>query len=1443
MQPEEDGKPRLRIFLSYGRDEYQKFALRLKADLEKLGHEVWFDQERLLPGKVWEEYIEKGLNWASTDRTIGRMILLVTPHSVRRPDGYCLNELSYALERKLEPIPVVVIPAQVPLSLHNRQTLDMTGCYPPEQNEGPYQRQFELLLRALNNGEAVLDKRQADLSQWLKPIQFANDIFEKSSDFQGRHWLFAKVKSWLEDENAPRLFWLLGTPGIGKSAIAAKLCQMFPEISAMHFCDYRSVEKKDPSKLVCSLAFQLSTQIPEYADSLRQMDVKEIIQEYRDKPFDLFDKLIVESFDRNFPKPDRPIVVLIDALDEASCNGRNSIADFLGARMDRLPTWFRFFITSRPEKEVMHPFSGRPQEALRADSEQNMDDLRAYLFQKLPNKLLATNAVVGEIVNTLLKASQGHFFYLKQVLEGVKTGKFDLSRVKEFPIGLDGLYGDQFSRHYPTPLLYQQRARDAMRLLMAARGPLPVSLMLELLHQPDGQHWDRERMADFVSEVGSYLRMDGTISGDLAQTTLSIYHKSFADWLGRDNGSKYYTDAEKGHQAFALHAQREINIDLGNISPYLLHNAVAHAIAGGKLSGELFMNFPFLMARFRMGGLEGLLEDAQVLGRSANDPLAIWCEFFRERAHLLRKALPEWGADRILFQFAIEHADDSPLTVQAEKYLDDGYVTWHWLRDTWREPHAVRTGCVGVMVHEGDVTDAQLLPNGHILSSSSDRKLRLWDGATGLCLHVLQGHTGKVQGAQLLTDGGILSWSSDKTLRIWDVATGICINVLEGHTGKVKGAQPLPDGRILSWSSDKMLRIWDGATGICLHVLEGHKSDVLDALLLPGGRILSWSWNTTLRIWDGATGICLHVLEGHTGLVLGAQFLPGGLILSWSTDTTLRIWDGATGIYLHVLEGHTDIVTGIKLLLDGHILSWSWDSTLRIWDSATGICLHVLEGHTDIVTGIKLLPDGRIMSWSRDTTIRIWDGATGMCIHVLEGHIRSVQGAQLLPDGRIMSWSSDKTLRIWDGATGMCIHVLEGHIRSVQDAQLLPVGHILSWSKDNALRIWDVTSRTSKSSVKGHSNTVKGARILPDGHIQLMPDGRILSWSWDNALRIWDGATGMCLHALDGHEGFVSGAQFLPDGRILSWSWDNTLRIWDGATGICLHVLEGHSGDVLGTKLLPDGRILSWCRDTTLRIWDGATGMCLHVLEGHSGDVRGTKLLPDGRILSWSRDKTVRIWDEATGKCLHALEGHIDLVLDPQFLPDGHILLLYWNILTIWDCATGACLHALEGHTDLVLGTQLLPDGHILSWSVDQTLRIWDSATETCLHVLKGHTNNVRNARFLTGKGLLSWSNNEIIFWDIEQGLSLQTFLSWKYFASAYPDLYRMAFQEMYPYAVEEHAITQCLYRSYWLSQNQMFECARLAMPDGRFCFGTSVGRQGVIKILTPWHGDTPQIS
>jgi hypothetical protein len=146
-------KPIKRIFISYGHDEQAAFAVRLKKDLMAQGYDAWFDLDRIKGGGDWERYIEEGLEWVSAGQGDGRFILLMTPHSVRKPDGYCLNELARALQRRLQIIPVMVLDSDIPAPIQHLRWIDMRDCIPASEKEENYREKFQLLVDAIENKE------------------------------------------------------------------------------------------------------------------------------------------------------------------------------------------------------------------------------------------------------------------------------------------------------------------------------------------------------------------------------------------------------------------------------------------------------------------------------------------------------------------------------------------------------------------------------------------------------------------------------------------------------------------------------------------------------------------------------------------------------------------------------------------------------------------------------------------------------------------------------------------------------------------------------------------------------------------------------------------------------------------------------------------------------------------------------------------------------------------------------------------------------------------------------------------------------------------------------------------------------------------------------------------------------------------------------------------
>ncbi|MFO0655154.1 MAG: hypothetical protein U0787_08755 [Polyangia bacterium] len=87
------------------------------------------------------------------------------------------------------------------------------------------------------------------------------------------------------------------------------------------------------------------------------------------------------------------------------------------------------------------------------------------------------------------------------------------------------------------------------------------------------------------------------------------------------------------------------------------------------------------------------------------------------------------------------------------------------------------------------VTDCRFLPDGeHVLSSSEDKTLRLWDLATGKTQgEPLRGHVDRITGIAVSRDGlRAVSASEDQTLRLWDLTTLQSIGPgLRGHVRSI----------------------------------------------------------------------------------------------------------------------------------------------------------------------------------------------------------------------------------------------------------------------------------------------------------------------------------------------------------------------------------------------------------------------------------------------------------------------------------------------------------------------------------------------------------------------------------------------------------------------------------------------------------------------------------
>ena len=812
------------------------------------------------------------------------------------------------------------------------------------------------------------------LNRW----NFDDYIAMRTRGFTGRGWVFAAVARWLR-AGEPRAFLLTGEPGIGKSAIAARLVQISrgeapaPKgcgqvrpgfLSACHFCFSRYGGWITAEGFARSLGTQLAARFPEYARAVApelRIDVRQSVETnlgsmvgvaienyYAESPRALFDALVRQPLIALYAKPqnEERIVLLVDGLDEALSPGdRLSIVQLL-AECGDLPLQVRLLLTARPVADVLEPLQPLAPFVLDAARGEHIDDVRAYVRGRISAFATPGAADIGASV---AERSRGNFLVASLLLDEVeKSG----GAADGLPGELEHLYGWYLRRLTGGEMdRWRHGYRPVLGLLTAAREPVSAQQLI------DWGAGTTEAVHDALSDLRALV--DPTMSG-----RYGLYHDTLAAFLTGPQAGSFRLDAATYHRHIAdycLARSRESDGDRTPWDGYALRHLPTHLAAAGDTAR-----------------LHELLLD------------------------------PHWIAAKLAGIDVVALTADYDLT-----------------------PHDKSVQLVGSALDlsadilERDPTQLKSQLNGRLLSSSQQEIKRLRDGlallpGAWLRLHTAmlcqagdalirkRGHKDAVWGMSISADGQwAVSASKDNTLKVWEIDTDTCLRTLTGHSNSVTGVAMIGDGKcVVSTSYDRTLKLWEVATGTCLRTLVGHLSIVTDLAVTQGGEwIISSSWDNTLKVWAVATGTCLRTLVGHTHIVRDVAVTPDGRwAVSASHDTTLKVWEIATGKCWRTLIGHKDWVNSVAITDDGQwIVSASCDNTLKVWEMTTGTCLHTLAGHTEWISDIALTVDGQwAVSVSRDGTLKVWELATGNLTMTLtgDGHVLCCACG---PDGLIVA--------------------------------------------------------------------------------------------------------------------------------------------------------------------------------------------------------------------------------------------------------------------------------------------------------------------------------------------------------------------------------------------------------------------------------------------------------
>jgi WD40 repeat protein len=1107
----------------------------------------------------------------------------------------------------------------------------------------------------------------------LQPEGLPTDLHEYTKGFTGRAWVFQRIDQWVSSGTS-RSYLVVGGPGAGKTAIAARLVEMSQgEVTSdgcahlsrgflflAHFC--RVLDPGlDPLRFVERLSGQLAAKYPAFRSALLETDHKDISIEGRveavsvetgahvtgvqvtvkvgnPSPQVAFDRLIRRPLEVLSGSGLRDeIIVLVDGLDEAlTYPADENLAVLLAATVNPragVPDTLRFLLTSRPDERVLGAF-GHPDLDLLADAPADLDDVRLYAKRRLHG---VPDGQEDELAERVARAGEGNFLYARYAVDEILAGHDPA--VLKLPTGLPGIYAGFLERELARSReRWQDRYRVVLGILAVARGE-----GLTAAQVAGASRLEEDRVDDTLRTSAQYL------VGPDPESRYRIYHHSFREFLLTDQSFKVYPAL--ANRKIADYCLQLYGDDWTTcMERYALAHTPAHiieAISGvrdpkqqrtltRKLTA-LLTNLAFLEVKTRLIGIDIVLGDFQMAkGIVPAEERSVHqvSQVLDRQAHHLRR----WDSERLPAYFSQQ----------------------------------VCIGAVGV--------GAAALVNAtrkRLQSLRSPYIEHRW--RSGSESHALKG-------------------------------------TLSGHAGSVAAVAVTPDGRwAVSASSDKTLKVWDLHTGAEIRTLSGQYR-LGDMVVTHDGRraVSSAARTGILQVWDLKNGIEIQTLQGEGDWIRTVAVSPGAGVVVSVSHGVIRVWDLEAGIEARAMPSHGGQVDAVAISPDGQrAVSGGHDGSLKVWDLESGTAVKTLAGHGDWVTAVAITPDGRrAVSAARDNNLKLWDLETSAEVLTMSGHGRtliphtgdSVNAVAITPDGRqAVSGANDGTLRVWDLRTGVQLATLSGHGGPVFAVAITPDGRsAVSGSWDGTLKIWDLQPSAEIPAQTGHSGPVKAVAITPNGRLAV-------SGSYDGTLKVWDQDTGAEVRTLPGHGGSRVGAVAVtPDGhQAVSGALEGTLKVWDLVTGAEVRTLSGQQGLIAAVAVTPDGRRAVSCATVTLRVWDLKTGV--EIWTKYASGL-AMALTPDGRrAVSGGLDGKLEVWNLPRGGAKHLSVN--ETVWAVAITPDSRTAVLGLNdgTMKLWDIDTGAEIGILSSHTRRITAAAVTPDGRrIISGSDDQTLKIWD---------------------------------------------------------------------------------------------------------------------------------------
>ena len=608
--------------------------------------------------------------------------------------------------------------------------------------------------------------------------------------------------------------------------------------------------------------------------------------------------------------------------------------------------------------------------------------------------------------------------------------------------------------------------------------------------------------------------------------------------------------------------------------------------------------------------------------------------------------------------------------------------------------------------HDADITCMAVSRSGRFMATGQcgvNADVRVWDLATGTCVHVLSEHDEGVACVAFSLDERLLAScgvAADGKLFVWDVETGAIVanGPCEPRDARAAAFSPVVVQGVFYTlacvGADVVIYGIDAGEGKIGgqkcgvgHTKRAYCSVIFDD---DGERAHCGSTSGDVASF-GVAGCVLRALAPCCkggALVLAKDPTEDGRFLVGGGDGTVSVFNP---LRPPTVLDSLDHVWKLK----GAVTSLSFVDGRGLRADADG--LEVVDKVVACTSeGMKYLcPTRKSAREVRERGSGSDENQEGPEL-LEESHVAPVKLVTFAPEGAVF------------GAA---------NANAPADADAPDIGSCVSASSDGALRGWTLDPRPralmraslrtgavplcvavtraatmtgwDDGNVRCHSNaTGELLWTLPDAHVGgvtaigvAVGQHFFVTGGVKGEVRVWDARSRRLISTLKEHCQAVVGVECLGDDvHVVSASRDRSIITWDLVRERRVAQHTQRVGSINAFELhRADGRdatrMVSVGQDRSLSFWDLMEDRALQVVPGaHAQECTCAALSPLGVLATGSKDQSVKLWDFETGALLAAEHAHCEAVRAVAFSRDGSTLVSGGDdgIVMVWDVRAAA---------------------------------------------------------------------------------------------------------------------------------------------------------------------------